>query len=238
MAEDVRRVLDSATIDATVLAAYPDYVAVLITATGLVPGPTTTHSEALLVSAEQSARECIGGGEPHDLPEVAVWRGAFASFGVKPRDARSSVEALLRRVPGGLPRVDRLTDTYNAVSVMHLVPIGGEDLDRYVGPPRLMIALGDEPFDTVADGQPATVNAAAGEVIWRDDVGVTCRRWNWRQCVRTRLTHDTTTALFILDGLGQDARARLDAAANALMAGLRLDSPDASFQMRAIPAPH
>jgi DNA/RNA-binding domain of Phe-tRNA-synthetase-like protein len=28
-----------------------------------------------------------------------------------------------------------------------------------------------------------------GEVIWRDDDGVTCRCWNWRQCVRTRITH-------------------------------------------------
>jgi DNA/RNA-binding domain of Phe-tRNA-synthetase-like protein len=27
-----------------------------------------------------------------------------------------------------------------------------------------------------------------GEVIWRDDDGVTCRCWNWRQCVRTRIT--------------------------------------------------
>lgn len=238
MSETGPGILDDATVDETVLTAFPDYVAVLISATALVPGPPTDNSESMLAAAERAARDRIGAGEPHDLPEVAVWREAFASFGVKPRDARSSVEALLRRVGSGLPRVDRLTDTYNAISVMHLVPIGGEDFDRYVGPPRLDTARGTESFDTVADGQPITVTATPGEIIWRDDVGVTCRRWNWRQCARTRLSHDTTTALFILDGLGQDARARVDAAAHDLVASLRRDSPDASFQMRTIPAQH
>jgi DNA/RNA-binding domain of Phe-tRNA-synthetase-like protein len=32
-------------------------------------------------------------------------------------------EALLRRVETGLPRVKRLTDLYNAVSVLHQVPL-------------------------------------------------------------------------------------------------------------------
>ena len=33
----------------------------------------------------------------------------------------------------GLPRVNRLTDLYNAVSVLHQLPLGGEDLSRYGG---------------------------------------------------------------------------------------------------------
>ena len=40
-------------------------------------------------------------------------------------------------------------------------------------------------------------------MIWRDDAGVTCRCWNWRQCVRTRITRETTSAMFILDGLAE-----------------------------------
>jgi DNA/RNA-binding domain of Phe-tRNA-synthetase-like protein len=39
----------------------------------------------------------------------------------------------------------------------------------------------------------------AGEVVWADEVGVTCRRWNWRQGRRTRLTESTTSAWFIID---------------------------------------
>lgn len=52
--------------------------------------------------------------------------------------------------------MNRLTDCYNAVSVLHQIPLGGEDLTRYAGPPRLTRATGDEPFDTVADGIAVT----------------------------------------------------------------------------------
>jgi hypothetical protein len=46
-------------------------------------------------------------------------------------------QALLRRLDAVLPRIDRLTDAYNAVSIANLVPVGGEDLDWYQGPARL-----------------------------------------------------------------------------------------------------
>jgi hypothetical protein len=57
--------------------------------------------------------------------------------------------------------VNRLTDVYNAMSVLHQVPTGGEDLDRYVGSPRLPRATGSEPFDPVTDSQLK----AAGEEL-------------------------------------------------------------------------
>jgi DNA/RNA-binding domain of Phe-tRNA-synthetase-like protein len=116
--------------------------------------------------------------------------------------------------------------------VEHLIPIGGEDLDRYVGPPRLARANGDERFDTVADGEPATVTADPGEIAWRDDVGVTCRRWNWRQCVRTRLSENTVNVLFILDGLDPVSTDALEAAGRDLVARLRTHDPDVVVSAR------
>ncbi len=59
--------------------------------------------------------------------------------------------------------MNALTDLYNAVSVQHLVPIGGEDLDGYDGPPRLVVADGTETLDTVAAGESAVQHADAGE---------------------------------------------------------------------------
>ena len=115
---------------------------------------------------------------------MAAWREAYRAFGAKPKRTRNSLEALLRRAASGLPRVNRLTDCYNAVSVLHQIPLGGEDLTRYAGPPRLIRATGDEPFDTVADGVAVTEHPDPGEVVWCDDAGVTCRRWNWRQARR------------------------------------------------------
>lgn len=220
-----------ARIDPHVWERFPDYVAVVMTMTNLRPGPSTEHSETLLASAEEGARSAIGGGAAHDLPEVAVWREAYASFGVKPREARSSVEALLRRVDKGLPRIDRLTDVYNAISVMHRIPIGGEHLEAYVGSPQLVISDGTDLFDTTVDGQRVDEQVPAGEIIWKDDAGVTCRRWNWRQCVRTRLGEETEQALFIVDGLGPDSMARAQRAADALIQELQVDSPGLIAQM-------
>jgi DNA/RNA-binding domain of Phe-tRNA-synthetase-like protein len=230
--------LASASLDPAVHDLRPDYRALLVVITGAQGAPSDDVSDAALRRAEDSVRARLDGAAPESLAEIAAWRQAFLGFGVKPRAARSSVESLVRRVGAGLPRIDRLTDLYNAVSVEHLVPIGGENIDRYVGPPRLVRAQGDEPFDTVADGEPVTVTADPGEVVWRDDVGVTCRRWNWRQCVRTRLDTSTTNILFILDGLAPMTTDALEAAGAALVDAVTAGAPGSSATMRLLDSPH
>ena len=217
----LREFLAGACVDAAVFALRPDYRALLLAVDGLVPGPGDQDSDALLQAAQAAARQALGGGPPEELPHVAAWREAYRAFGAKPQRTRNSLEALLRRTASGLPRVNRLTDMYNAVSVLHQIPIGGEDLTRYAGPPRLARATGTEPFDTTADGIAVTEHPESGEVVWCDDAGVTCRRWNWRQCTRTQLTAATARALFIVDALGPDAGAIATAAADDLENRLR-----------------
>jgi DNA/RNA-binding domain of Phe-tRNA-synthetase-like protein len=224
--------LDDAQVSAEVWALRPDYAALLVVAEGLRPGPSDEASDALLAAAEDRARQHLGEARPEDLPQVAEWREAFRAFGAKPQRTRPSVEALLRRVGAGLPRIDRITDTYNAVSIARLLPVGGEDLDRYAGPARLVRASGDEDFDTSADGQPVVEHPEPGEVAWRDDRGVTCRRWNWRQCVRTRITPATTSAMFVLDGLAALGTEGLRAAEAELTGSLGRLSPGATFTSR------
>ena len=208
--------LAGACVDTAVFALRPDYRALLLAVDGIVPGPSDQGSDALLQAAEAAARQALGGGLAEQLPHVAAWREAYRAFGAKPQRTRNSLEALLRRAASGLPRVNRLTDYYNAVSVLHQIPVGGEDLTRYAGPPRLVRATGDEPFDTAADGIAATEHPDPGEVIWRDDAEVTCRRWNWRQARRTQLRQDTTAALFIFDALDPVTDQALQAAADDL----------------------
>ena len=208
------------------LALRPDYRALLVVADGLRPGPSDPVSEGLLLEAEQRARAVLGGTPVEELEHVAQWREAYRAFGAKPQRTRPSVEALLRRVPDGLPRIDRITDAYNAVSVAHLLPIGGEDRAHYAGPARLVRATGQEEFPTTGGGQPVVEHPEPGEVVWRDDQGVTCRRWNWRQCTRTRISSRTTNAVFILDGLGVLGEDGLAAAGCALAEALTSLAPD------------
>jgi len=230
----VSRWLDTAHIDPAVHGLRPDYRALLVLAEGLVPGPSDAVSDALLLAAEDRAGAMLDGAPAERHPNVAAWRDAFRAFGAKPQRTRPSVEALLRRAPEGLPRIDRLTDAYNAVSVAHVLPLGGEDVDRYRGPLRLTRATGDEPFETTAGGVPVIEHPDPGEVVWRDDAGVTCRRWNWRQCTRTRLTDHTTRAVFVLDALDPMTDSDLDAAGQALRAALLATSPQAHLTTRLV----
>lgn len=213
---DIQAFLDGAKVDQAVFDLRPDYRALLIAVDGIVPGPSDATSEALLVAAEASVPDT-----PADqLPHIASWREAYRAFGAKPQRTRNSAEALIRRAGGGLPRVNRLTDIYNAISVKYALPVGGEDLTRYIGSPRLIRATGQEPFETTASGETITEHPDAGEVVWCDEEGVTCRRWNWRQTPRTALTEHTTTALFILDALAPMTNDQLQAAADELVAVL------------------
>jgi DNA/RNA-binding domain of Phe-tRNA-synthetase-like protein len=223
-------------VDAAVFALRPDYRVMLLAVDGILPGPSDSGTDALLQAAEAAARKALDGRPAEQLPHVAAWREAYRAFGAKPKRTRNSLEALLRRSESGLPRVNRLTDLYNAVSVLHQIPLGGEDLTRYAGPPRLIRATGTEPFDTVADGIAVTERPDPGEVVWCDDAGVTCRRWNWRQARRTQLRDDTTTALFILDALDPVTDEELHAAADDLTAHLTRLGPGVQAVRRLIAA--
>lgn len=236
MSERASAFLAAVSVAPEVLELRPDYRVLVMVAEDLQPGLPDEISEELLARAEIRARITLDGRAPEDVPQVADWRAAYRAFGAKPQRTRPSVEALLRRLDAGLPRIDRLTDAYNAVSIANLVPIGGEDLDQYQGPARLVRAAGDEDFDTVAHGEPAVEHPKSGEVIWRDNAGVTCRQWNWRQCTQTRMTPATTNAVFIIDGLAALGHDGLTAAGNDLASSLIRLSPQAAIASRLIAA--
>lgn len=213
---------------------FPQYNATVGVVSNISGQPSDEVSNQILISAEDFIKNKIADLPLDEFAEVTTWREAFSSFGVKPRVARSSVEALARRAEAGLPRINWLTDVYNAISVKHLLPIGGENFDKYVGAPILKFASGAEAFDTMANGELINESPEPGEVIWADEIGATCRRWNWRQCVRTRLDLDTTQALFIFDGLDQDSSIRMEAAATELFSLIASKWPESSVNYRKV----
>ncbi len=217
-------------ISPAVLERFPQYSGVVIYAYNLENCASDEFSDALLSEAEALARAMFADVKPSEHPHIAAWREAFAAFGVKPNKMLNSAEALISRVVKGgeLPRINWLADVYNALSVRHVLPIGGEDLDKAVGVQRLEIASGLEVFDTVKDGQAFADHPQAGEVVWIDDAGVTCRAWNWRQCVRTRLTEETRNAYFVLDSL--EPYSQLETAASELEGYLRQLSPACTLE--------
>ncbi|MCR3722396.1 MULTISPECIES: B3/B4 domain-containing protein [Prauserella salsuginis group] len=211
--------LAACTVEPEVFELRPDYRAALLVVDGLAPDNSDGAVDAadeLIASAEAHARTLLASTPVDELPHIAAWREAYRAFGAKPQRTRNSLEALTRRAEKGLPRVNALTDVYNAVSVLRQIPLGGEDFHAYDGPARLTRATGDEPFDTAAGGETVLEHPQPGEVVWCDGSGVTCRRWNWRQGRRTGLTDATTTALFILDALAPMTDEELTSAADDL----------------------
>lgn len=135
----------------------------------------------------------------HDL--ISPWRTAYSEFGSKPSRFHSSVEALTRRILKGenVPRVNKLVDMYNFVSLKHMVPIGGYDLEKIDGNIMLTFAGGSEKF--VPLGTAKVENPDTMEVIYRDERKVLCRKWNYMDSESSKITEKTKDAVLIIDGL-------------------------------------
>ncbi|MFE0331367.1 B3/B4 domain-containing protein [Streptomyces sp. NPDC003753] len=223
------------TVSDEVRALAPGFTHVAIEAHGLVSGPSTEATSALLDDAARRLADRLEGRAPHEDPHMAAWRAVYTAFGAKPSRTRNSAEALAKRALSdtGLPRINVLVDIYNAISVAHLIPVGGEDLDRIQGAMHLVRAVGDEEFVTVAGGEETVEHPDTGEVVWRDEAGVTCRRWNWRQGPRTRLTEESTSALFLLESLAPMPVADVEQAGAELAELLEKFSPGARITVHA-----
>jgi DNA/RNA-binding domain of Phe-tRNA-synthetase-like protein len=192
--------ITTSTVDPAIFDRWPDYRLVLVAADHVDSTALAAVAARLHADAHDAVR-AAGTGEPD--AHTVRWHAAYRDFGIKPRVARPSVDALVRRAASdnGLPRINVLVDLYNALSILHRVPIGGEDLDHYEGPARLILATGDEPFHTTADGVAVVDHADPGEPVWIDSAGITCRRWNWRQTSRTAIHTGTSRVGFIVDSL-------------------------------------
>lgn len=182
--------------------------------------------------ALRDACESVLAGEPAWAEaHLAAWGETFRQFGAKPKRTPCSAEALRKRVlrDGSMAALDPVVDLYNAVSLRYAIPVGGENFAAYRGMPRLTVASGSEIFDTLKEGQPALESPEAGEVVWCDDAGVTCRRWNWRQGIRTRLCSQDAQMWFVLESLPAMPLEALHAAGKMLTDGLAEMMPGAQF---------
>jgi lysyl-tRNA synthetase class 2 len=150
---------------------------------------------------QEEIRDNFDLGTLADCQKIKSWRKAYTLFGAKPNKHRSSLESLYKMTLEGrnLRPINKLVDIYNCVSLMHMVPVGGDDLSRVEGDILLRFANGDEPFSPLGSDGPQT--ARKGEVIYADNRKVLCRRWNWRESDKTKMAEDTREVLLVAEGL-------------------------------------
>ncbi len=210
------------TVHDSVLALFPEVVIGAVAVGGLVNAGEDEVLTGQLRRAEAGLPARFAGTPPAEHPRIAPWREAYRRFGAKPKDHPSSIENLARRVLKGwtVPHVNRLVDLYNAVSLETLLPLGAEDLDAIVGDVALTVAGEDEPAVRLL-GEPEARPPRPGEVIYRDEVGAICRRWNWKEADRTKLTDSTRRALLVVEGLPPAGRDEIGAAIETACRRLR-----------------
>lgn len=152
----------------------------------------------MILESQKQAMNHINEEQFSNNQVIKVWRDAFKKFKTK-KGARSSIEALLKRVSNGnnIGSINPLVDIYNSVSLRYALPCGGEDIDTFDGDIRLTRAIGNEEFITFGSDENMPPNE--GEVIYKDNKGAICRCWNWRESIRTMLTEDTKNAFLCIE---------------------------------------
>lgn len=189
------------TISDEIFRRFPGYVRGVVVAHGLSNRESPEELVRLLREAEEAARGKLNLEQLAEHPRIKSWRDAYRSFGARPSDFRSSVEALARRVLRGepLPRINALVDIGTTVSLLHVVPAGGHAIDVLTGDIALRLASGEESF--VALGAEQVEQPLAGEVVFVEGDTVLTRRWTWRQARHTSTVPGTRAIEFNVDGL-------------------------------------
>ena len=153
---------------------------------------------------------------------ISPWRSAFLAFGSEPHKYHSSVEALMRTVLDGkdIPRKSKLVDIYNYLSLKYLIPTGGDDMDEVIGDIKLAFADGSENF--IPADESTRQNPDKGEAIYMDDVEVLCRKWNWKECYKTRITENTKNAILYVEGISPVTKKEVEKVLKGLKSLIRL----------------
>lgn len=186
-------------IDPIIFERYPSVNLGLVVANGLANTGEQPEVTALLQSEVQRIREQYTLDQLKEQPKLQVWRDVYRSFGAKKYTC--SVENLYRMILEGEPltHINTLVDLYNYISLKYMVPVGGDDLANITGNITLQLATGTEPF--IRLNQVEMDHPKLGEVVYVDDVEVLCRRWNWRECDKSKMTQTTQNVALVIEGL-------------------------------------
>jgi DNA/RNA-binding domain of Phe-tRNA-synthetase-like protein len=201
----------------TIFDDFPELVLGVVILHNIDNSQNRAEVSEMLRQAQAALPGKFGGTPVFEHPYIATWREAYRRFGAKPKDYPSSVENLTRRVLNGatIGHINELVDIYNTISLRHILPAGGEDLDKIVGDILLTRAGDDEPTVLLL-GEKEARAPHADEIIYKDEAGAICRRWNWKEADRTKLTQETKNAFLVIEALPPVSRATVETAIHEL----------------------
>ena len=138
---------------------HPEVMLGVVVAHGVDNREVSEAVAAELQTAVSTLPTRFGNIVPSQHPQIAPWREAYRRFGAKPKRYPSSIENLVKRVLKGatIAPINPLVALYNSVSLTHILPVGGEDLDAIQGDVWLTVAGEDEaPVKLLGEREEAT----------------------------------------------------------------------------------
>ncbi|MCL1875634.1 MAG: phenylalanine--tRNA ligase beta subunit-related protein [Synergistaceae bacterium] len=183
---------------------FPGYVRHVLVVRGADNSKESEELAELLMLEQRRVRENDAFIEPKEHPLVASWRDAFLAFGTNPNKCPPSIANLLKRVRSGkdLPYVNSLVAIFNIVSMRHVLPAGGDDLDTVKGDIRLTRAKGNENYTPL--GSPdQRERPNPGEIVLLDagSEEVLCRAWCWKNGDVSKIETSTQNVAINIDAM-------------------------------------
>jgi len=175
------------------------------------------HSKGRSETLEAKLEEAVANAAKHPIdiksnPRTIVWNEAHRQFESNPNKFPPAHCALLKRVqkPGThIPFINKIVAIMNYNSIKDVTPVGGDDLMHAGRRLELRYATGSENFTPL--GCPdISENPYPGEIIYvaAESKEVMCRRWNWRNGHKTRITEETQAIVMNIDVLGEQSEDR------------------------------
>jgi len=203
-------------IDEKIFEKFPNVNIGLVAVKGIDNTGESEEVNALLRGREKEIRESFETKTLSENPKIGAWRIAYSSFGAKPKKNKCSVENLYRMVLNGtdLRHINKLVDIYNFISIKHMVPAGGDDADHIDGGISLRFASGTEQFTELNSDESR--DPKEGEVVYADESEILCRRWNWRECDKSKMTEQTKNVALVVEGLPPTTKEEIESIAAEL----------------------
>jgi DNA/RNA-binding domain of Phe-tRNA-synthetase-like protein len=206
-------------IEEEVFKMFPQFCRGIVVAAGMDNSRPSPELERLLQEEQEKMRQ----DSAFDLathPRLVAWKDAYRQFGSNPNKFTPSIVFLAKQVKAGktVRSISPAVDAFNLISIRHVIPCGGDDMDSVEGDVTLGRADSDETFAPIFKPEEIE-HPERGEVIYvnRQTKRILCRRWNWRNADFSKMTPETRNMAINVDGmLPAISRSELEEAAEEL----------------------
>jgi DNA/RNA-binding domain of Phe-tRNA-synthetase-like protein len=190
-------------VEEEVFRMFPHFCRAVVTAAGIDNSRSCPELEERL--KEQAERMRLDPGiDLATHPRLLAWKEAYRQFGSNPNKFTPSIVFLAKQVKSGksVRPISPAVDAFNLISIKHVIPCGGDDMDSVEGDVTLGRAVADETFAPIFKPEEIE-HPDAGEIIYvnRRTKRILCRRWNWRNADFSKMMPGTRNLAINVDGM-------------------------------------